>query len=180
MTRLRTPFHSNPDPYSVNAPKPLWLASLILPLVAVLGCEKRDAIGTYSAPKEPPPVKPVEFAVPEGWRELRPQQMQYAAFAIDPQRSDASLTIVPLPRESNELAPNVNRWERELGLPPSSPEAVEKLVTHVARRCPRRHGRPDRHRRRQRHRRAPADAGRDGAERDADVVLQAQGPARSR
>ena len=115
----------------MNAPKPLWLASLILPLVAVLGCEKRDAIGTYSAPKEPPPVKPVEFAVPEVWRELRPQQMQYAAFAIDPQRSDASLTIVPLPRESNELAPNVNRWERELGLPPSSPEAVEKLVTHV-------------------------------------------------
>src|SRR5688572_25172164 len=131
MTRLRTPFHPNPESYSVKPLKPLWLASLILPLVAVLGCEKGDDIHTYSAPKEPPPVKPVEFAVPDGWRELRPQQMQYAAFAIDPQRSDATLTIVALPRESNELAPNVNRWERELGLPPSPPEAVEKLVTHV-------------------------------------------------
>ena len=115
----------------MNPPRATWLVPILLLVAAVTGCDGGDEIRTYSAPKEPPAVKPVEFAVPEGWRELRPQQMQYAAYAIDPEHSDASLAIVALPREANELAPNVNRWEGRLGLPPSSPEAVQKLVKHV-------------------------------------------------
>lgn len=62
---------------------------------------------------------------------MRTQEMQYAAFAIDPNGSDASLAIVPLPREANELAPNVNRWEGQLGLPPSSPAAVQQMAKHL-------------------------------------------------
>ncbi|MDQ3439763.1 MAG: hypothetical protein M3478_05380, partial [Planctomycetota bacterium] len=115
----------------MNSLRTLSLASLCLLLAVTVGCDRGGEIRTYSTPKEPPPIKPVEFNVPEGWRELRAERMQYAAYAIDPEHSDATLAIVPLPRESNELAPNVNRWERQLGLPPSSPEAVQKLVTHV-------------------------------------------------
>jgi hypothetical protein len=116
---------------SLNSLRSLWSAPLVLLLAAMNGCDRGDEIRSYSAPKDPPPVKPVEFVVPDGWRELRPQQMQYAAYAIDPEHSDATLAIVPLPREANELAPNVNRWEGRLGLPPSSAEAVQKLVNHV-------------------------------------------------
>ena len=60
-------------------------------LLAPLGCDRDDEIRTYAAPKEPPVVKAVEFNVPPGWREMRTQEMQYAAFAIDPNGSDASL-----------------------------------------------------------------------------------------
>ncbi len=107
------------------------LCLLLLTLLAPLGCERNDEIRSYHAPKEARAVKPVAFTVPPGWREIRAQQMQYAAFAIDPDRSDASLSIVPLPREANELAPNVNRWEGQLGLAPSSPQAVQKMTTHL-------------------------------------------------
>ncbi|HEV2292898.1 MAG TPA: hypothetical protein VGR35_03530 [Tepidisphaeraceae bacterium] len=109
----------------------LLLTVALLAAALGLGCERNEEVQTYSAPKDPPAVKPVGFVVPDGWRELRAQQMQYAAFAVDPEHSDASLTIVPLPREANELAPNVNRWERQLGLEPSSPEAVNQMVTHI-------------------------------------------------
>lgn len=118
--------------HSVILPRLLLLAPLIvITAVVALGCEGGEEIRAYSAPKEPPAVKPVEFAVPEGWRELRAQQMQYTAFAVDPEHSDASLSIIPLPREANELTPNVNRWERQLGLEPSPPEAVSRMVTHI-------------------------------------------------
>jgi hypothetical protein len=109
------------------------LASLCLfAACLILGCDRDgDEIRTYTAPKEPPTVRPVAWATPQGWRELQPQEMQYAAFAVDENDSAAVLSVLALPRESNELAPNVNRWERQLGLPPSPAEAVERMVSHV-------------------------------------------------
>jgi hypothetical protein len=41
------------------------------------------------------------------------------------------MSVLALPRESNELTPNVNRWEGQLGLPMSSPETAHKLATHL-------------------------------------------------
>lgn len=129
MRQLLTPIHPN-GRNCVKFQRLFVLAPLVFLALAV-GCERGDEIRTYSAPKEPPEIKPVEFVLPQGWRELRAQQMQYAAFAVDPEHSDASLAIVPLPREANELAPNVNRWERQLGLEPSPPERVSKMTTHI-------------------------------------------------
>jgi hypothetical protein len=116
----------------VISPRSILLsASLVIAAIAV-GCDRGgDEIRTYSAPKEPPVIKPVEWATPAGWQELQPQEMQYAAYAVDAEHSDATLTVLALPRESNDLAPNVNRWERRLGLPPSPPEKVERMVSHV-------------------------------------------------
>lgn len=112
--------------------KPLWCFALFLCVACVVGCEREEqSIHTYAAPKEPANVKPVEWAVPSGWREIRAGQMQFAAFAVDPEHSDASLAVLALPRESNELTPNVNRWEGQLGLPMSSPEAAHKLAKHL-------------------------------------------------
>ncbi|MGB7159274.1 MAG: hypothetical protein WBD40_14490 [Tepidisphaeraceae bacterium] len=105
--------------------------SLFLATLPLLGCERSDDVHAYTAPKEPPQAKPVEWVVPAGWQETRAQQMQFAAFAVDPEHSDAVLSVMPLPRESNALAPNVNRWEGQLGLNPSAPDAVEKMVSHV-------------------------------------------------
>jgi hypothetical protein len=100
--------------------------------VMTAGCEREDQqIHTYVAPKDPPEVKPVEWALPGGWREVRAGQMQFATFAVDPEHSDAAMSVLALPRESNELTPNVNRWEGQLGLPMSSPEAAQKLATHL-------------------------------------------------
>ena len=100
--------------------------------VMTAGCEREDQqIHTYVAPKDAPEVKPVAWSLPSGWREVRAGQMQFAAFAVDPEHSDATLSVLALPREQNELTPNVNRWEGQLGLPPSSPEAAHHLATHL-------------------------------------------------
>jgi len=98
-----------------------------------LGCGESESgdVKTYTAPKEPPPAQPVEWTLPQGWRQVQAQQMQFAAFAVDPDRTDATLSILSLARDPSELAMNVNRWEGQLGLPPSSPQAVERMVTHV-------------------------------------------------
>jgi hypothetical protein len=134
-------------------------------MTLVSGCNREEAIATYSAPKEP--EKPVQTAaaqegsdlptghpsigqsgnaggqtasvrpqgsgpqwtVPAAWKQIPASGMRYAAFTITEDTPPVTLTVIPLP--ASPVAANVNRWEGELGLPPTKAEEVDKVVTHI-------------------------------------------------
>ena len=109
-------------------------------LVAVTGCEKKEDVRTYSAPKDGGSAaapagssqatgKEVQWTVPAGWKELPPQPMRTAGFGISAEDPSAIFTVIPLPK--SPLVENVNRWEKQVGSPPSGAEQVEKMVRHA-------------------------------------------------
>ena len=55
--------------------------------------------------------------------------MRFAAFALTEDEPPVTLTVIPLP--SSPLLANVNRWEGELGLPPSDDAGLDKVVQHI-------------------------------------------------
>lgn len=134
-----------------NTPRKLsvGLAALLAAGPAVLssGCDDGGEVRVYSAPRDvtapvaaeaPQPQQgagqqqpAVLWAVPDGWKELPPAQMRYAAFAVSADHPDVMLTVVPLPRSANPLLANVNRWEGQLGLPNSAEADLPKVVTDV-------------------------------------------------
>ena len=135
---------------------PILLALLMVPAAVLLaaalagGCEDRDAIAIYNAPKDPPtttaPVIPVadvtgggggaaaarsktllHWDLPKDWKEMPAGQMRVAQFRVsdDP---PVDVTVIPLGPESGALLPNVNRWERELGIGPSPEEKLAEVT----------------------------------------------------
>lgn len=130
-------------------------------LAVLSGCNREEPVVAYAAPKEPPkPVAqqgsdlpsghpPIgqgaggqaagarpqqqgtvpQWTVPTEWKQIPASGMRYAAFQITDGESPVTLTVIPLP--PSPLVVNVNRWEGELGLPPSSEEAVDKVVQHI-------------------------------------------------
>src|SRR5688572_30404543 len=128
-------------------------------LTVLSGCDREEAVATYTAPKEP--AKPAQqgsdlpsghpqigqdgaagqtagaraqgsvpqWTVPAAWKQVPASGMRYAAFAITDDASPVTLTVIPLP--SSPVAANVNRWEGELGLPPTKAEDVDKVVKHI-------------------------------------------------
>jgi hypothetical protein len=69
---------------------------------------------------------PVTWTLPAGWKILPAAQMRYASIQTgdDP---DMVLTVIALSPNQGVL-PNINRWEQQIGLPPSSEaEATAKL-----------------------------------------------------
>lgn len=126
------------------------LAGLI---VFVAGCGRDEqAIRTYDVPKEPPPAEQtqvptmaamlqspaadapspqggeIHWIVPDGWKELPGEQMRYASFQVSADKPDVQLTVIPLGLEAGQLLPNVNRWENQLGLPPTAEADLGKVV----------------------------------------------------
>jgi hypothetical protein len=123
-------------------PRRFPLTCIAVAMLVVAACDRRDEIAFYDAPKEPPPppaatqaaVMPVadtaaaggaatslHWDAPKDWKEMPAGQMRVAVFRAndDP---PVDVTVIPLGPESGALLPNVNRWERELGIGPS-PEA---------------------------------------------------------
>ena len=129
-------------------------ALLILCAVLAIGCEKKETIAFYNAPKDPPPttapvmsiadVNPgggtgaggaggaeaktsLHWDAPKAWKEMPPSSMRVAQFRAndDP---PVDLTVIPLGPESGALLPNVNRWERELAIPPSPQEKLGEVT----------------------------------------------------
>ncbi len=59
------------------------------------------------------------WTVPHGWGETPPGPMQSARFtAGDPAGGAAEITVVALPGDAGGLLANINRWRRQIGLPP--------------------------------------------------------------
>ncbi|HEV8605443.1 MAG TPA: hypothetical protein VGQ99_08765 [Tepidisphaeraceae bacterium] len=119
------------------APPKLSLFLLACALAALCpGCRKEEPIKAYQAPKEPAHVhhERLEWKVPGQWIEWPGDEQTYAGFTLEEADPPLEMTISALPRNSPSAADvqaNVNRWQRQLGLPASSPEEVNQLATKV-------------------------------------------------
>jgi hypothetical protein len=121
-------------------------AVLMLLLVAAVfsaGCEENEQIAFYQAPKDPPPATaPVtsiadvkdagaktklHWDAPKDWKEMPAGQMRVAQFRVNDE-PPVDVTVIPLGPESGALLPNVNRWEKELGVGPSPQEKLSELT----------------------------------------------------
>jgi hypothetical protein len=125
-------------------------ASIVIGLLAfaigLAGCDREDPVSSYSAPKEPTQriavegataadtagksaVAGITWTVPAGWVEQPPHESEKARFLVsgdDPNTSFAVTALGP----GMDLAQNVNRWEKQLGLAPSTADEVkQKLKT---------------------------------------------------
>jgi hypothetical protein len=105
------------------------------------GCEREEPVRAYRAPKEvavtavagatgAQSAAAPTWTVPSGWKELPAQEMRFATFAVCPDRPEVVLTVVPL-GDAGTLAANVNRWEGQVGKPPTPDDQVEKVVQHL-------------------------------------------------
>lgn len=102
------------------------------------GCDKQEPIRAYQAPKEAPhvavaPAAPApagapQWTVPDGWTPRPAGQMLMAAFNVAPDAPSAVCTVAMTPA-GIPLVENVNRWEKQLGLPASSEADLSKVVT---------------------------------------------------
>ena len=69
------------------------------------------------------------WTVPHAWGETAPGPMQSARFtAGDPAGGVAEITVVALPGDAGGLLANVNRWRRQLGLPPVEEAGLTALT----------------------------------------------------
>ncbi len=104
------------------------------------GCEREEGIRTYNAPKDPPPAPvnsvasapdaPIHWTAPPSWKPLPPGQMNYAAYQVSdnpPLRMTIS-QVTSMGSGAATLLANVNRWQGQLGLAPSSEENISKVA----------------------------------------------------
>src|SRR5918993_1241018 len=109
--------------------------SLALCAGCLTGCEQDESVRVYQAPKDPPPapqVKPVDWKLPAGWALLPDQGMsqfgRVATIAVSPEDPSFTLGVHRLDQAgSGDLLPNLNRWEGQLGLPPSDASTAGKV-----------------------------------------------------
>jgi len=121
----------------------------------------QQAIRTYQAPKQPlgaaattpadaeassepaagqqaPPhasaaggAGTLRWDVPPDWQAIAAGQMRVAAYQVSPQHPEVVLTVIPLGPEAGDLLANVNRWEGQIGLPPSAPQDLVRVVKRI-------------------------------------------------
>lgn len=117
-----------------------WLPAFTLSLgvlVGLTGCDRRDEIRVYTAPKDPSKPAPtsatptaastapsetsgkIDWKLPEGWRQV-PGERPMRAATLEVGQGDQRLEIVVsvFPGDAGGLAANVNRWRGQVNLPP--------------------------------------------------------------
>ncbi len=68
------------------------------------------------------------FTVPPTWKEQPAGQMQLAKFVPEAAAGKAEVTVAVLPGDGGGTAANVNRWRRQLGLPPWTEAEVKSAA----------------------------------------------------
>ncbi|MEM9444817.1 MAG: hypothetical protein AAGA18_05630 [Verrucomicrobiota bacterium] len=118
--------------------------------VSILGCFffclstscSRDEISVYKAPKDAVTQhekktepyssdKEVTFevsALPNGWKQVPASQLVLAAYDTG---VDAQATITAFPGDVGGVFANVNRWRRQMGLPPAVDSDLNNIVQRV-------------------------------------------------
>ncbi len=66
------------------------------------------------------------WTTPEGWTEEPPAEMRKGSWKV-PGSPDAECSLVVLPGAAGGLVENVNRWRKQMGLPPEEDAAVQNL-----------------------------------------------------
>jgi hypothetical protein len=108
---------------------------------AAAGCDRQDAIRTYTAPKDPRPAQAsvassasgggeVHFSAPPEWKPLGATGMSIATYRIA-DNPPLDVTVTPLPVSAGEVLPNVNRWRGQLGLPETTEAELSKDVSPI-------------------------------------------------
>jgi hypothetical protein len=115
---------------------------IICPLVLLIvtGCSKKE-ITRYTVKKEQKPEQamsdmsapptgtaPIKYETPEGWSDIGGSGMRVAAFEVE----DVSITVIPLPGAAGTLLGNINRWRGQVGLDPTTEEALETTDIQIA------------------------------------------------
>jgi hypothetical protein len=111
------------------------------------GCNKNeDPVRVSREPKEPgtavaqtgdaaapsQAADDITWTVPAGWDKRESQEaMRFATFGVSKESPDTMVTVVPLGMEPGSLVANVNRWEGQLGLPPSAEADLGKVSKPV-------------------------------------------------
>jgi hypothetical protein len=125
----------------VNFRRDLLLTPIVLGLLSLAACDKREPVSTYQAPKEP---QTVTWTVPPGWQSLpfnhTPESggmkvaglLQYGAFAAGDDKTAAPqvavTTVFPDAPSSRDLLLNINRWRGQLGLAPIEASELTEAV----------------------------------------------------
>lgn len=91
-----------------------------------------DGAGAAAAAEAPEPAKGV-WPAPEGWRFLPPGNMQQARYALPgPEGEAPEVSVAALGGDGGGLLANVNRWRRQLGLPPIEEGGLAESVSPLA------------------------------------------------
>jgi hypothetical protein len=123
------------------------LGLIVLPIAlgAMAACDKDDSIQRYevakasddaAAPVAPTAPsadakQPIHWTAPATWKQLPGNDMRYASFAVSPQHPDLQVTVVPLAGAGGSLLDNINRWEGQIGLPPSTENDLKGLISAI-------------------------------------------------
>ena len=86
--------------------------------------------GTLPPGADATPPKP-QWTVPAGWKEEPPTQMLVAKFSAADKDAKADITVSAFPGDVGGLLANVNRWRRQIGLPPMAEADVTKEVKQL-------------------------------------------------
>src|SRR5215218_4068150 len=123
-------------PVSTNLRR-LLVVSLLAAACCLTGCnDDDDGIRAYDAPKDPPVVqhaRALSWELPPAWQEVPDASgAQFGRFAtIQVSEKDPLLLLTVNRTSSGDLASNLNRWERILGLPETPEAAVAAKVKPV-------------------------------------------------
>ncbi|RME94209.1 MAG: hypothetical protein D6766_06380 [Verrucomicrobia bacterium] len=80
----------------------------------------------------PPGAAATDWPAPEGWRSLPPGNMQLARYALPgPEGQAPEVSVAVLGGDGGGLLANVNRWRRQLGLPPIDEAGLSGAVAPV-------------------------------------------------
>jgi hypothetical protein len=72
------------------------------------------------------------YTAPDGWVEQPPSSMKLLSFAIgSPPELISELSVSAFPGDVGGQLANINRWRRQVGLGPISPEAMDEFVSNV-------------------------------------------------
>ena len=108
-------------------------APAVAPATASSGAQPPMAgmgAGTLPPGADATPPKP-QWTVPAGWKEEAPTQMLVAKFSAAEKDAKADITVSAFPGDVGGLLANVNRWRRQISLPPMPEGDVEKDVKQL-------------------------------------------------
>lgn len=103
-----------------------------------MGRQATSSPPPMQSPVNPPPreeaAQPVEFDLPEGWRELPPRPMVLRVLELGEGETKVAIAVSAFPASAPQIADvlsNVNRWRGEVGLEEVTSEQLGELTEPV-------------------------------------------------